>query len=117
MSYRVEVNPIKCEAHGLCAELLPERISLDEWGYPVIGAAPIPASLEGLARRAVDACPTLALRLAAIGRAEAAAAAEVGHGASARDRAVRRAQNAAGAHGSGREDRPYRTYRQGRDSG
>lgn len=66
MSSRIEVDPIKCEAHGLCAELLPERITLDEWGYPLIDDAPIPASLESLARRAVNACPTLALRLGAV---------------------------------------------------
>jgi ferredoxin len=57
------VNPILCDAHGLCAELLPERIELDEWGYPILDAAPIPPSLEAHARRAVDACPVLALRL------------------------------------------------------
>jgi ferredoxin len=63
MTSRIEVDPIRCEAHGLCAELLPERITLDEWGYPLIDDAPIPASVERLARRAVNACPTLALRL------------------------------------------------------
>jgi ferredoxin len=63
MSLRIEVDPIKCEAHALCAELFPERITLDEWGYPLIDGAPIPASLAGLARRTVRACPTLALRL------------------------------------------------------
>ena len=63
MSFQIDVDPIKCEAHGLCAELLPERITLDEWGYPLIDDTPIPASLEGLARRTVNACPTLALRL------------------------------------------------------
>ncbi|HET8978686.1 MAG TPA: ferredoxin [Solirubrobacteraceae bacterium] len=62
----IEIDPIKCEAHGLCAELLPERITLDEWGYPLIDATPIPAGLEDLARRAVNACPTLALRLRAM---------------------------------------------------
>jgi ferredoxin len=60
---RVEVNPIRCEAHGLCAELLPERITLDEWGYPLIDGEPIPRALESLARRAASACPTLALSL------------------------------------------------------
>jgi ferredoxin len=65
MSLRIEVDPIRCDAHGQCAELLPERITLDEWGYPLIDGAPIPASLEGLARRTVRACPTLALRLQA----------------------------------------------------
>ena len=63
MSLRIEVDPIKCEAHGQCAELLPERITLDEWGYPLIDGAPIPATLDGLARRTMRACPTLALRL------------------------------------------------------
>jgi ferredoxin len=63
MNQRIDVDPIKCEAHGLCAELLPERITLDEWGYPIIDGRPIPASLATLARRAVRACPTLALRL------------------------------------------------------
>jgi ferredoxin len=62
---RIEVDPIMCEAHGLCAELLPERITLDEWGYPLIDATPIPRSLQDLARRAAAACPTLALRLRA----------------------------------------------------
>ena len=62
-SLRLRVNPIACEAHGLCAELLPELIRLDDWGYPIIDAPDVPAELEGLARRAVDACPTLALIL------------------------------------------------------
>jgi len=59
----LRVNPIACKAHGLCAELLPERIALDEWGYPMIDGRPLPRELEGLARRAADVCPTLALTL------------------------------------------------------
>jgi ferredoxin len=62
---RVQVDPIACDAHGLCAELLPELIELDEWGYPLIADAEVPPELEALARRAVSTCPTLALRLAA----------------------------------------------------
>jgi len=60
---RILVDPIACEAHGLCAELLPEAITLDDWGYPVIVGGELPESLVPLARRAVSACPTLALRL------------------------------------------------------
>jgi ferredoxin len=63
MSLRLRVNPIVCDGHGLCAELLPERITLDDWGYPIIDPRVIDAGLEGHARRAVDACPTLALAL------------------------------------------------------
>ena len=61
MTARLRVNPIACEAHGLCAELLPEVIRLDDWGYPIIEQAEVPRELLALARRAVDACPTLAL--------------------------------------------------------
>ena len=63
MSYRVRVNPIACEAHGMCAELLPEHITLDEWGYPLIDADPLTEELLGNARRAAQACPTFALLL------------------------------------------------------
>jgi ferredoxin len=64
MTKRLVVNPITCVGHGLCAELFPEGITLDDWGYPIVNPAPIPAHLEAHARRAVDACPTLALKLA-----------------------------------------------------
>jgi ferredoxin len=60
---RLVLDPIACEAHGLCAELLPEAITLDDWGYPVIAGGELPDGLERLARRAASACPTLALRL------------------------------------------------------
>lgn len=60
---RLGVNPIACRAHGICAELLPELITLDEWGYPILSSAPIPPQLRQEARDAVAACPTLALRL------------------------------------------------------
>lgn len=58
---RLVVDPIKCDAHGICAELLPELIQLDDWGYPMVSGEPVPRGLEGHARRAVNACPTLAL--------------------------------------------------------
>jgi len=68
VSERIRVNPIACQGHGLCAELFPERIRLDDWGYPIVDPEPIPKGLERHARRAVRACPALALALA---RAEA----------------------------------------------
>jgi ferredoxin len=63
VTVRIRVNPIACSGHGLCAELLPERIELDEWGYPVIDGEPLPADLLPHARRAAAACPALALAL------------------------------------------------------
>ncbi len=61
MSHTVQVNPIACEAHGMCAELLPERITLDEWGYPLIDETPLHGSEVEHAIRAARACPTFAL--------------------------------------------------------
>ncbi|HET9105023.1 MAG TPA: ferredoxin [Solirubrobacteraceae bacterium] len=63
MSHTLKINPIMCEAHGLCAELLPEMIRLDDWGYPILDEDEVAPELLGLARRAADACPTLALIL------------------------------------------------------
>jgi ferredoxin len=63
MADTLRVNPINCTGHGVCAELLPELVSLDEWGYPIIADHPVPPALDLEARRAVAACPTLALKL------------------------------------------------------
>jgi ferredoxin len=63
---RLLVDRITCDGRGLCAELLPEVIDLDDWGYPIISADGVAERLEPLARRAVAACPLLALRLEAI---------------------------------------------------
>jgi ferredoxin len=65
VSSRLHVNPIACEGHGLCAELFPERVTLDDWGFPIIDPRPVPRGLMAHARRAIGACPTLALLLAA----------------------------------------------------
>jgi ferredoxin len=63
VSVRLRVNPIMCDGHGLCADLLPELIRLDDWGYPIIDDPDVSPDLLALARRAADACPTLALIL------------------------------------------------------
>jgi ferredoxin len=60
---KLSVDPIGCRAHGLCADLLPEAVRLDEWGYPVVTPEPVPPRLLAEARRAAAACPALALRL------------------------------------------------------
>ena len=54
MSQRLRVNPITCEAHGMCAELLPERISLDDWGYPIVDQEPLPPELLDHARGRIE---------------------------------------------------------------
>jgi ferredoxin len=59
----LRVNPIACTAHGICAELLPEVIQLDPWGYPIVMPGELDGELLSHARRAVAACPALALEL------------------------------------------------------
>jgi len=66
MMEQLQVDRIRCDGHGLCAELLPEAISLDDWGFPILKTRAIPARLAEHARQAVDACPVLALRLAKV---------------------------------------------------
>ena len=62
----IKVDPILCDGHGACAELLPEMITLDEWGFPILARTAVPTALVGEAKRAVAACPVLALRLAKV---------------------------------------------------
>jgi ferredoxin len=60
---RLRINWIECDAYGACAELFPEWIRLDDWGYPVFDESAIPPELLEHARRAVQNCPKLALDL------------------------------------------------------
>jgi ferredoxin len=54
-----------CDGRGLCAELLPELLTTDDWGYPhAAGPRPeVPPHLAGAARQAVRRCPAQALHL------------------------------------------------------
>lgn len=59
----LRIDPTSCRGDGICAVRLPERIGLDEWGYPLLSAEPIPPDLLPAARAAVAGCPVLALWL------------------------------------------------------
>jgi ferredoxin len=63
MAIRLTVDPIGCAGHGLCAELLPELIVLDDWGYPILLERDVPPHLVGAAKRAATLCPKVALAL------------------------------------------------------
>jgi ferredoxin len=69
MTMRLRVDPIACSGHGLCGELLPEMIRLDDWGYPILDETPIDPEMLPLVRRTLNACPALALRLVREGTA------------------------------------------------
>ena len=63
MAASLHVDRARCEGYGMCAELLPEAIELDDWGYPIVRDGVLPEHLRALAERAVEVCPVLALRL------------------------------------------------------
>ena len=61
----LRIDRIACDGRGTCAEILPELIELDDWGYPIIANGPVPRNLERLAIAAVELCPKMALELRA----------------------------------------------------
>ena len=69
----IAIDRIACDGHGLCAELLPELITLDEWGYTIVAPGPVPEQLVDHARRAVTFCPVLAFHLRTAPRQESVA--------------------------------------------
>jgi ferredoxin len=60
---RLEIDWTRCDRHGLCAELLPQRITTDEWGFPFVPPDDVSTDDLPAARRAVRSCPAIALRL------------------------------------------------------
>ena len=60
---RLAVDWSRCDGHGLCSAVAPEIIRLDANGFPAFPQTPLPPWLENGARKAVNVCPALALRL------------------------------------------------------
>lgn len=63
MTLHLRLDPIACDGHGNCRELLPEMIDADRWGFPVVEDGPVPEGRRRDARRAVRMCPKAALML------------------------------------------------------
>ena len=61
--HRLTIDRIRCDGRGICADLIPELIRLDDWGYPIIDTRAVHIELTEHARRAVANCPMRALRL------------------------------------------------------
>jgi ferredoxin len=60
---RLEVDWILCDGFGLCSDLLPDLIGLDDWRYPILDPGPVDRKRLHEAQRAVDCCPVKALKL------------------------------------------------------
>ncbi|HVA52183.1 MAG TPA: ferredoxin [Acidimicrobiales bacterium] len=60
----IVVDGSRCDGHGICALVMPERISLDAWGYASVDGNPIEDTRTlNRAKRAISACPVRALAL------------------------------------------------------
>ena len=62
LSYLLRVDPVRCDGFGHCAELAPELITLDEWGYPIL-------TTETFARSHSELVQSARLAIREIGRA------------------------------------------------
>jgi ferredoxin len=60
---RLAVDWILCDGYGLCGDLVPDLIGLDDWRYPILDSMPVDRGRLNDAQRAVDCCPMKALRL------------------------------------------------------
>jgi len=63
MGLELRVDWIRCDGYGLCGDLAPDAIALDEWRYPMILSERVPSALLNDVQRAIDCCPMRALSL------------------------------------------------------
>ncbi|WP_151083342.1 ferredoxin [Nocardioides cynanchi] len=67
MATRLHIDWTRCDGHGSCAELLPELLTVDDFGFPAVRTGDrdplVPDRLEEAALHAVRNCPLMALRL------------------------------------------------------
>jgi len=62
---RLVLDASRCDRHGMCSVVCPERISLDPWGFAVVDPALITRrSTLRKASRAARCCPERALSVA-----------------------------------------------------
>ena len=62
MTAHLHIDWTACQRHGLCAELLPELLDRDPWGYPLPrNDLTVPDELAGHFKQAIALCPRLAL--------------------------------------------------------
>jgi ferredoxin len=67
MTARLHVDWTRCDGHGSCAELLPDLLTVDDFGFPRSRTGDrdprVPGYDVDAARHAVRNCPLMALRL------------------------------------------------------
>jgi len=63
MTAKLAIDWTRCDGHGLCMALLPDAVTRDDWGYPVLDGHALARQRPDDLKRAVATCPALALRL------------------------------------------------------
>jgi ferredoxin len=58
---RVVVDRDRCESNAVCVRIAPEVFQLDDDGYALVTADPVPVEWETLAKQAIAECPRAAL--------------------------------------------------------
>jgi ferredoxin len=70
-TFRVHVDPDKCQGHNRCYSVSPELFELDDLGMSSeVGTGLVPAGLVSRARLAVANCPEHAISLIEAGEAQ-----------------------------------------------
>ena len=68
-TFRVHVDPDKCQGHNRCYSVAPDLFDVDDLGMATeIGDGIVPAALVDKARRAVNNCPEYAITLTEVGK-------------------------------------------------
>ncbi|TAJ99957.1 MAG: ferredoxin [Chloroflexota bacterium] len=67
LGWDLVIDWIRCDGYGLCGDLVPDIIGLDDWRYPLVHPGPIPNDRRHEVQRAVDCCPMRALKLVRAG--------------------------------------------------
>ena len=61
---KLVLDSTACDGYGMCQEVAPELLDLDDWGYAgLIGDGSVPSGLADSARQAVAVCPAQALKV------------------------------------------------------
>jgi ferredoxin len=67
MTTRLHIDWTRCDGHGSCAELLPQLLGLDDFGFPVPRTGERDPAITRrdfeTAQHAIRNCPVMALRL------------------------------------------------------
>ena len=64
--FRLSVDRARCEGHGMCEQVAPEFIHLDDNAEPVFDLDEIEEAHRSLAEMAVQSCPVAALTICSI---------------------------------------------------